>query len=129
MIGCPDVEVLQQFREVALSPHQQEELTDHVRSCPRCRRVLDGLSASAPEANPGECAVAPETLDLPRGETPAESPPTVGLAAAPTDWPERPEEAPRCPRSPATRSSGSMAAAAWASSTRPGICRSIARWL
>src|SRR6516162_2486674 len=100
MIGCPDVVVLQQFREVALSPHQQEELTDHVRSCPRCRRVLDGLGASAPGAGPGKGAGAPETMDLPRRGTPPESPPTVGLAAAPADRPERPAEAQPLPEIP-----------------------------
>jgi WD40 repeat protein/tRNA A-37 threonylcarbamoyl transferase component Bud32 len=79
--------MLQQFKEVALSPQRQEELTDHIRSCPHCRQVLDGLSASAQEVRPGECVGASETLDLPRAETPA-------------DRPERPEQAPPLPEIP-----------------------------
>jgi serine/threonine protein kinase len=90
--ACPDVKVLEQLLQDALSPQQQVELRHHLQSCPHCQQVLDRFTPVPAQLRPAGPPVS-ETVSLPSGDTPAKSTPselsrpaqTVDLPLAQTD--------------------------------------------
>ena len=43
-LPCPDSTLMDVIRQGSISPEQEQELSQHLEECPRCRAVVEMLS-------------------------------------------------------------------------------------
>src|SRR5262245_58872555 len=87
MPTCPGLRQLEQFLAGALSPAEEEALTQHVDRCGACQDTLEALVGGAGRPAPRDADAEPDVAFMQRLKDAAPSSPWVLPGAAPTPVP------------------------------------------